>query len=50
MDSKATTSLFDYVSNNDLTVFNGSEHFTKSDKLKEEENVLEALRKIRNFS
>lgn len=50
MDAKATINLFDYVSYQDLCSFNGSEFLSKCDKVKEEEKILDALKKIRNNS
>lgn len=50
MDAKATVNLFDYVNPHDLNVFNGGDLFNRADKIKEEEKILEALKKIRSTS
>lgn len=50
MDAKATVNLFDYVSYQQLQAFNGSELINKCDKVKEEEKIMDSLKKIRNFS
>lgn len=50
MDAKATINLFDYVSYSELQIFNGSDLLNKCDKIKEEEKIFDALKKIRNCS
>jgi hypothetical protein len=40
MDAKSTVNLFDYVSSNDLSLFNGGDLFNKADKVKEEEKIM----------
>ena len=48
MDSKSCVSLMDYVSSSDLLSFNVPEHFSKDDKTREEEKILDTLKKFRN--